>query len=116
MSISLEQILGFKVRITNVLDVVSVGSIYSYNSSNNTITLLLTKTTHRTQQFKVIKLSFVKSLEVIGERPIKNSFRKDPIKPIEIKIEKVKEALQNKVQQAKGVTAAIQEQSVTAPN
>ena len=116
MSISLEHILGFKVKVTNVLDVASAGNIYSYNSSNNTITLQLTKSAHHAQQFKVIRLSFIKSLEVIGERPTKNSFRKDSMKPIEIRIENVREALQNKVQQAQGATAAIQEHIVTASN
>lgn len=89
MSYSLEQALGFKVKITNVLDDVTVGRIYSYNSSNSTITLLESKKPHQSHQFKIIKLSFIKNLEVIGETRVKNSFKKDPIKPCEVNIEQV---------------------------
>ncbi|SCV02846.1 LAME_0H05688g1_1 [Lachancea meyersii CBS 8951] len=102
MSFNLEHVLGFKVKITNVLDTVTVGRIYSYNSSNNTITLQESrKGPSQSQQFKVIKLSFVKFLEVVGEKPQKNSFKRDPIKPSEVSIESIQEMLQKRIESAR---------------
>ncbi|SCU87727.1 LAFA_0E08460g1_1 [Lachancea sp. 'fantastica'] len=102
MSFSLEHVLGFKVKVTNVLDTVTVGRIYSYNSSNNTMTLREAKKgSSALEQFKIIKLSFVKSLEVIGEKPQKNSFRKDPIRPSEVAIETVQATLQKRIERAR---------------
>ncbi|CEP61819.1 Lsm12p LALA0_S04e01420g [Lachancea lanzarotensis] len=102
MSFNLEHVLGFKVKVTNVLDTATVGRIYSYNSSNNTITIQEAKKgSSQPQHFKIIKLSFVKSLEVIGEKPVKNSFRKDPIRPSEVSIETVQDSLQREIEKAR---------------
>ncbi|SCU96126.1 LANO_0E12552g1_1 [Lachancea nothofagi CBS 11611] len=101
MSISLEHVLGFKVRVTNNLDAVTLGRIYSYNSSNNTITLQESKKPNQSHQFKIIKLSFVKNLEVVGEKPLKNSFRRDPIRPSAVSITGVQETLRKRVEEAR---------------
>ncbi|SCU85504.1 LADA_0D07932g1_1 [Lachancea dasiensis] len=97
MSFSLERVLGFKVKVTNVLDSVTTGRIYSYNSSSNTITLQEAKKGNQGQQYKIIKLSFVKNLEVVGEKPLKNNFKKDPIRPSEVSIDGVLETLREKI-------------------
>lgn len=100
MSISLESILGFKVKVTNVLDVVTEGKVYSYNSFNNTLTLQTTKKLQQPQSFKVIKCSFIKNLEVIGERPSTNLFKKQPIKPAHVHIDRVNQHLQANLREA----------------
>lgn len=95
MNLSLEHILGFKVRVSNVLDVVTEGTIYSYNSINNTLTVQTSKKGPMPQSFKIIKCSFIKNIQVIGEKPLTNSFKKQPIKPINVNIDRVNESLQN---------------------
>lgn len=98
MSVSLESILGFKVRVTNVLDEVTEGKVYSFNSSNSTLTL---QTNKKNQQpsFKVIKCSFIKSLEVSGEKPASNAFKRQHIKPTYIDVQRLDEALKKKIVQ-----------------
>lgn len=93
MNISLEQALGFRVKIINVLHDTVEGKIYSYNSSSNTLTIQLPKRTQTTPSFKIIKCSFIKSLEVIGDKPSYNSFKKQQIKPSLVNIERVQELL-----------------------
>ncbi|GCF00317.1 hypothetical protein ZYGM_001780 [Zygosaccharomyces mellis] len=100
MSISLENILGFKVRVANVLDVVTEGKVYSFNSSNNTLTLQTSRKAQQPQSFKVIKCSFIKSLEVIGEKPSTNLFKKQPIKPAYVHVDRVNEYLQEKLRES----------------
>ena len=100
MNISLENILGFKVKVTNVLDVVTEGKVYSFNSSNNTLTLQTSKKAQQPQSFKVIKCSFIKNLEVIGEKPSSNFFKKQPIKPAHVDVNRVDHHLKQKIQEA----------------
>ncbi|CAR29336.1 hypothetical protein ZYGR_0AD00160 [Zygosaccharomyces rouxii] len=100
MSISLENILGFKVKVVNVLDVVTEGKVYSFNSSNNTLTLQTSKKVQQPQSFKVIKCSFIKNLEVIGERPSTNLFKKQPIKPAYVHVDRVNQLLQEKMKES----------------
>ncbi|AET41479.1 Lsm12p Ecym_8194 [Eremothecium cymbalariae DBVPG len=100
MSFSLEQIVGFKVKVTNVLDTVTQGKIYSYDSGNNTLTLVSSKR-NQTPTFKIIKTSFIKSLEVVGERPASPGFKRDPIKPSHVHINRVTENLKVKIAECK---------------
>ncbi|CCF60280.1 hypothetical protein KAFR_0J02160 [Kazachstania africana CBS 2517] len=102
MSISLEQVIGFRVKITNVLDEVTEGKIYSFNSSNNTITLQTTpisrkKTQHSNlHDFKIIKCSFIKDLTVLNtEKPSFNLFRKQFIKPSFTNVERIEAMLRD---------------------
>ncbi|SCU80325.1 LAMI_0B01772g1_1 [Lachancea mirantina] len=107
MSINLELILGFKVKITNVLDGVTVGRIYSYNSSNNTITLTMSGKSNHRQQFKIIKVSFIKRLDVLSDLKQAESFRKDLPKPNEVDIKQVEESLQREIKRAQGRSKLI---------
>lgn len=106
MSISLENILGFKVRVVNVLDEVTEGKVYSFNSSNNTLTLQTNKK-NQPQSFKVIKCSFIKSLEVIGEKPVSNAFKRQHIKPTHIDVQRIDEALKKKIAQKGKVSVLV---------
>lgn len=100
MSYNLEQILGFKVKVTNLLDNVTQGKVYSFNSSNNTLTLLISKKSHL-YSFKVIKTSFIKSLEVVGEKPVSNSLKKELIKPNHVNIDQVQKLLSHNINEMK---------------
>ncbi|QLQ79657.1 hypothetical protein HG537_0C03050 [Torulaspora globosa] len=98
MSISLENILGFKVRVTNVLDEVTEGKVYSFNSSNSTLTLQTNKK-NQPASFKIIKCSFIKSLEVSGEKPASNAFKRQHIKPTYVDVQGIDQALKSKIAQ-----------------
>ena len=112
MSISLEHAIGFKVKVTNLLDVVTEGKIYSFNSMNNTITLQTNRKNQTVYDFKIIKCSFIKSLQVIGDKPNTNSFKKQVIKPSMVKLDRVetflnqeiKKSNKNSLLKGKGVT------------
>lgn len=95
MSINLENILGFKVRVTNVLDQVTDGKVYSFNSSNNTLTLQINKKNQQ-QSFKVIKCSFIKNLEVLGEKPVSNVFKRQHIKPTQVTVGRIDQLLKQR--------------------
>ncbi|KAL3230522.1 hypothetical protein RNJ44_00971 [Nakaseomyces bracarensis] len=101
MSINLEQALGFRVRITNVLHDVVEGKVYSYNSTSNTLTIQLPKRTQTTPSFKIIKCSFIKTLEVIGDKPSYNSFKKQQIKPSLVNIDRVQTLLNSRIASSK---------------
>lgn len=92
MSTNLEHILGFKVRVTNVLDEVTEGKVYSFNSSNSTLTLQTNKK-NQPQTFKIIKCTFIKSLEVIGEKPATNVFKRQQIKPSHVNVQRIDQLL-----------------------
>lgn len=100
MSINLENILGFKVRVTNVLDQVTDGKVYSFNSSNNTLTLQINKKNQQ-QTFKVIKCSFIKNLEVLGEKPVSNVFKRQHIKPTHVTVSRIDQLLKQKSMEEK---------------
>ncbi|KAG0675311.1 hypothetical protein C6P41_002262 [Kluyveromyces marxianus] len=100
MSISLENILGLKVKIANVLDNVTQGKVYSFNSSNNTITLIVSRK-NKTHTFKIIKTSFIKHLELVGEKHNPSSFKKDQIKPSYVNIDRVQNRLHHSIEEAK---------------
>lgn len=106
MSISLEQIVGFKVKVTNLLDVATEGKIYSFNSSNNTLTLQTSKRNQSLYNFKVIKCSFIKHLEVVGDRPVSNQFKRQHLKPSYINTEKVEEYLNKRIIQTEKLNLA----------
>ncbi|CCC71127.1 hypothetical protein NCAS_0G02400 [Naumovozyma castellii] len=112
MSLSLENVLGLHVKVTNLLDVVTEGKIYSFNSSNNTITLQTNKKNQTPLSFKIIKCSFIKDIEVIGDKPVSNSFKKQYIKPTFIHIERVTELLNNKIEEA-GIKDQLRRQGIT---
>ncbi|CCK72006.1 Lsm12p KNAG_0I02200 [Huiozyma naganishii CBS 8797] len=97
MSVSLEHIIGFKVRVTNLLDVVTEGKIYSFNSTNNSIVLQTSKKNQAPFDFKVIKCSFIKHLTVVGEKPSANSFKRQFIKPSVVHVDRVEELLRDKI-------------------
>ncbi|EDO18582.1 hypothetical protein Kpol_1048p12 [Vanderwaltozyma polyspora DSM 70294] len=94
MSLNLENVLGFKVKVTNVLDMVTEGTVYSYNSSNNTITIQ-TSLKKGVGSFKIIKCSFIKSVDVIGEKPLNNTFKKQQLKPSFVNLDRVQKSLDN---------------------
>lgn len=100
MSINLEQVLGFRVKVTNTLDVVTQGKVYSYNSGNGTLTLLTSKN-QQPLSFKIIKSSFIKHLEVVGDKPPNNGFKKDPFKPSQVDLERVNRLLNANIKDAK---------------
>lgn len=100
MSINLENILGFKVRVTNVLDEVTEGKVYSFNSSNGTLTLQTNKK-NQPQGFKIIKCTFIKNLEVVGEKPASNVFKRQQIKPSHINVQRIDQLLNNEIAQRK---------------
>ena len=95
MNISLENILGLNVKITNVLDISTQGKIYSFNSNNNTITLVINKRS-KGQTFKIIKTSFIKHLELLGDKSSvngSNGFKKDYLKPSFVDLDRVQDRL-----------------------
>lgn len=98
MSVSLEYIVGFRVKITNILDVVTEGKIYSFNSAQNIITLQTNKKNQTPYQFKVIKCSFIKSLEVVGDKPSGNTFKKQFVKPSLVHLDRVEEFLRKEIE------------------
>ncbi|QLG74205.1 hypothetical protein HG535_0G00890 [Zygotorulaspora mrakii] len=100
MSTNLESVLGFKVRVTNVLDQITEGKIYSFNSANNTLTLLTTKK-GQPQSFKVIKCSFIKNLEVLGDKPASNTFKRQHIRPQHVNVERIEQLLRQKLAEQK---------------
>lgn len=101
MSQNLENIVGFKVQIVNLLDVATTGKIYSINSSNNTITLQTGGNNGSSvYDFKIIKCSFIKSLIVVGEKPSNNSFRRQHLKPQLVHLDRVEQFLQERILQA----------------
>lgn len=106
MSINLESILGFKVRVTNVLDQTTEGKIYSFNSSNSTLTLLTSKKA-QPLSFKVIKCSFIKGLEVLGEKPASNTFKRQHIKPQHVNVGRIDQMLKRKIAQEKSKDVLI---------
>lgn len=106
MSISLENVLGFKVKVINVLDEVTEGKVYSFNSSNNTLTLQTNKKNQQ-QCFKVIKCSFIKSLDVSGEKPTSNVFKRQHIKPAHVDVQRIDEALKKKIAEKEKTSALI---------
>ncbi|CDO96452.1 unnamed protein product [Kluyveromyces dobzhanskii CBS 2104] len=99
MSISLEDILGLKVKITDVLDDVTQGKVYSFNSNNDTITLISGKK-NKTYTFDIIQTSFIKHLELVGDKVNPSSFKKDPIKPSYVDLNKVKTDLSISTEEA----------------
>ena len=100
MSISLEHAIGFKVKVTNLLDVVTEGKIYSFNSVNNTITLQTNRKNQTVYDFKIIKCSFIKSLQVIGGKPNTNSFKKQTIKPSMVNLDRVETFLNQEIERS----------------
>ncbi|CAL9727903.1 hypothetical protein MOUN0_B03070 [Monosporozyma unispora] len=98
MSISLEYIVGFRVKVTNLIDVVTEGRIYAFNSGNNTITLQTNKKNQSPYDFKIIKCSFIKSLEVIGDKPNANSFKKQFMKPSLVNLDRVEDFLEKQIE------------------
>ncbi|AGO12016.1 AaceriAGR340Wp [[Ashbya] aceris (nom. inval.)] len=116
MSINLEHILGFKVRVTNVLDGVTQGKIYAYDSGNHTLTLLCGRKGHAAS-FKVIKTTFIKSLEVVGEKPASPGIKRDTLKPAGVNIERVVATLrtrdaEHRVQDSGGGAATAEGRAV----
>lgn len=97
MSISLEYIVGFRVKITNLIDVVTEGKIYAFNSGYNTIVLQTNRKNQSPYDFKVIKCSFIKTLEVIGDKPNANSFKKQYLRPSLVNLERVEEFLKEQI-------------------
>ncbi|CAG98869.1 Lsm12p [Kluyveromyces lactis] len=106
MSISLENILGLKVKITDVLDHVTQGKVYSFNSNNDTITLIVGKK-NKAYTFEIIQTSFIKHLELVGEKANPSSFKKDHVKPSYVDLDRVKNALAKTID-----TAAKKEMSI----
>ncbi|CAG62309.1 uncharacterized protein GVI51_L12969 [Nakaseomyces glabratus] len=113
MSFSLEQALGFRVKITNLLHDVIDGKIYSYNSMSNTLTIQLPKKNNANPSFKIIKCSFIKSLEVIGDKPPYNSFKRQQIKPSTVSVERVQKLLNTRIEEAKR-EADMKKRGITA--
>lgn len=113
MSISLEHVIGFKVRIVNLVDVITEGKIYSFNSTNNTITLQVNRKNQSIYDFKIIKCSFIKSLQVIGAKPNTNSFKKQIINPSMVNLDRIETFLNQEIEKSnkdsllkgKGVTS-----------
>ncbi|CCD25605.1 Lsm12p NDAI_0F02870 [Naumovozyma dairenensis CBS 421] len=109
MSVNLTHILGWRVRITNILDTVTEGRIYSFNSSNNTITLDTTTSTKKNKikksketnlhDFKIIKCLFIKHLEVIDDKSKKQSGFGN-IKPSYINIDRIDQLLKDQIAKA----------------
>ncbi|CAL9733304.1 hypothetical protein MOSE0_A02784 [Monosporozyma servazzii] len=97
MSISLEYIVGFRVKITNLIDVVTEGKIYAFNSGYNTIVLQTNRKNQSPYDFKVIKCSFIKTLEVIGDKPNANSFKKQYLRPSLVNLERVEDFLKEQI-------------------
>ncbi|RCK65567.1 Protein LSM12 [Candida viswanathii] len=62
---TLEQIINLKVRITNLLDQIIVGHIYTYSSSNEIIILKTTDNKEGPSTFRIINTSFIKSIQVL---------------------------------------------------
>ncbi|SMN18394.1 similar to Saccharomyces cerevisiae YHR121W LSM12 Protein of unknown function that may function in RNA processing [Maudiozyma saulgeensis] len=95
MGIDLQYILGFRVKVTNLIDGVTEGKIYSFNSSNGTIILQTAKKGNFVCSFKMIKCSFIKRLDVIDEQSKNNTLRKQPLKPSYVNIDKIQNLLRD---------------------
>lgn len=63
MNLVLADILGYRVRITNMLDIVTEGTIYTFNPNNATLVLQTSRGLNETYSFKIIKCSFIKRIE-----------------------------------------------------
>ncbi|KAK5781718.1 Lsm12p PWA37_004617 [Arxiozyma heterogenica] len=100
MSISLEHVIGFKVKVINLLDVITEGKIYSFNSVNNTITLQTSRKNQSFYDFRIIKCSFIKSLQVIGDKPSTNSFKKQIIKPYMVNLDRIETFLNQEIERS----------------
>lgn len=100
MSISLEHVIGFKVRVINLLDVITEGKIYSFNSVNNTITLQTSRKNQSIYDFRIIKCSFIKSLQVIGDKPSTNSFKKQILKPSMVNLDRIETFLNQEIERS----------------
>ncbi|KAG0669944.1 hypothetical protein C6P45_003108 [Maudiozyma exigua] len=77
MSLTLDDILGYKVRITTVFDTVTEGTIYTFNTNNTAIILQTSEKLNDTQSFKVIKCSFIKHIECVSNGYGNHSRSKD---------------------------------------
>jgi len=91
----LQHILGFRVKITNLIDGVTEGKIYSFNSSNGTITLQTAKKGNSIFSFKVIKFSFIKRLDVIDKLSQNNMLGKQQLNPNYVNIERIRNLLRD---------------------
>lgn len=67
VSLVLADMLGCRVRITNVLGIVTEGTIYTFNPTNATIVLQTLRGLNETYSFKIIKFSFIKSIAHVSE-------------------------------------------------
>lgn len=60
-----EQIINLKVRITNLLDQIIIGQIYTYSSSNEVIILKTIDKKEGPSTYRIINTSFIKSIQVL---------------------------------------------------
>ena len=60
-----EQIINLKVRITNLLDQIIIGQIYTYSSSNEVIILKTIDKKDGPSTYRIINTSFIKSIQVL---------------------------------------------------
>lgn len=60
-----EQIINLKVRITNLLDQIIIGQIYTYSSSNEVTILKTIDKKEGPSTYRIINTSFIKSIQVL---------------------------------------------------
>lgn len=75
-----DQIINLKVRITNLLDQIIVGQIYTYSSSNEIIILKTIDNKDGPSTYRIMNTSFIKSIQVLPPFGKKNtSIQKDDL-------------------------------------
>lgn len=66
-----DQLVNIKVRVTNLLDETTVGTIYAFNPSHDVLAIKLANASKKTDDYKFINTAFIKSLQVLPPFPRK---------------------------------------------
>lgn len=112
-----EQIINLKVRITNLLDQIIIGQIYTYSSSNEVIILKTIDKKEGPSTYRIINTSFIKSIQVLPPFNKKNlSNQKDNSAFPKITVDDLKKNLEFQIsnynpESVTGQEAAKQESS-----
>ncbi|GMM33689.1 Lsm12 protein [Saccharomycopsis crataegensis] len=95
-SVSLETLLGVRIKATTILDTVIQGKVYSVDVDTNTITLIQDKSSENNlsnNTYRVLRASFLKSAEVMttknNNKPKGKSLSKPTFKTADPKISHV---------------------------
>ncbi|KAA8902914.1 anticodon-binding domain-containing protein, partial [Sphaerosporella brunnea] len=71
---ALDWALGLRVKVTTILDDTITGTIYAYDPLTSTVTLLTASTPANQHDIRIVKISFLKDVSVIGGAPQSKGF------------------------------------------